>query len=407
MTETQANPETAYRLVLISPDADLASTVTNAFQASKAFELQVIAKPAAEAEDVLRSLEPRILIIDLGSGGPDDLEALGACADALGAPVPTIVIAERCESALVRRMMQLRISDFIVKPVAVADLIRTCVQVLGSAGEAEKVEAEIRTFLPAAGGVGTTTLVLEAASLLNNKGLGDGKGTCVVDLNFQHGSCADYLDIDPQFDVDEIENNPERLDRQLLEVMLSTHDSGLNVIAAPHQPSELRSFKPEVVIRLLDLVSSYFENVVIDMPRIWFPWTETVLRGSDKLYVVADMTVPCIRNAERLVRAIERQVAPEAKPGVIVNRFEQKMFDGGLKRADLDGVLKDSFLGGVSNNYPLVREAVDRGVPLQSVKPNSNISTDLAAILFADQAAEAREKKSFLGFLSKKPKRAA
>ena len=194
---------------------------------------------------------------------------------------------------------------------------------LGKAEDKGPVEAEIRTFLPAAGGVGATTLALQAASLLHKKGLAAGKGTCVVDLNFQHGSCADYLDIDPQFEIDEIENNPERLDRQLLEVMLSKHASGLNVVAAPHQPSEMRSFKPEVVVRLLDLVSAHFENVVIDMPRIWFPWTETVLLGSNKLYVVADMTVPCIRNAERLVESIHRQIGEQANTGVIVNRYEK------------------------------------------------------------------------------------
>ena len=94
--------------------------------------------------------------------------------------------------------------------------------------------------------------------------------TCLVDLNFQQGACADYLDLEPRLDLKEIEPRPERLDRQLLEVMTSYHASGLAVIAAPNQPAEMRSFDPDMVTRLLDLVSSHFDHVVIDMPRTWF-----------------------------------------------------------------------------------------------------------------------------------------
>jgi len=407
MTIIPSQPDFAHRLVLVSPDAEMVQSISSAFKVSHALELQVLAMAPSDAIAALGDVEAKLAIIDLGAGATEDHDALAQLVAGLAPNTPVVVLADTCDADLVRHMMRLKIADFLTKPVGSKDLVRTCLQALGNAGDKGHIEAEIRTFLPAAGGVGATTLALQAASLLNRRGLGDGKGTCVVDLNFQHGSCADYLDIEPQFEIDEIENNPERLDRQLLEVMLSKHDSGLNVIAAPHQPAEMRSFQPEVVIRLLDLVSAHFENVVIDMPRIWFPWTETVLLGSNRLYVVADMTVPCIRNAERLVDSIQRQVGEEAQPGVIVNRYEEKMFDGGLKRSDLEDVLKGAFLGGVSNNYPLVREAVDKGAPLEDIKPNSNISADLSAILFAGEEVAEGKKKSLLNFFSRKNKRAA
>ena len=56
-----------------------------------------------------------------------------------------------------------------------------------------------------------------------------GRGRALIDLT---GACADYLDIEPRLNLNEIEPRPERLDRQLLEVMLSHHPSGLAVIAA-------------------------------------------------------------------------------------------------------------------------------------------------------------------------------
>ena len=158
----------------------------------------------------------------------------------------------------------------------------------------------------------------------------------------------------------------------------------------------MRSFNADVVVRMLDLVSAYFDNVVIDMPRTWFPWTETVLLGSNKLYLVTEMTVPCLRHTQRLIQAIYETVGKEVKPNVIVNRFEQRMFENGVKQADVEEILGDHFVGGISNNYGLVREAVVRGVPLHEVDANANVINDLKRIVLPEEAVAAPKKRSLL-----------
>jgi pilus assembly protein CpaE len=160
----------------------------------------------------------------------------------------------------------------------------------------------------------------------------------------------------------------------------------------------MRSFNTDVVVRMLDLVSAYFDNVVIDMPRTWFPWTETVLLGSNKLYIVAEMTVPCLRHTQRLIQAVYETAGKEVKPNVIVNRFEQRMFDTGIKQADVQEILGEHFVGGISNNYRLVREAVDRGVPLHEIDPNANVVNDLKRIILPEEAvAVAKKSRSLFG----------
>ena len=206
-------------------------------------------------------------------------------------------------------------------------------------------EAQIYTFLPAAGGVGVTTLAIQTALLLLNSGQRGEASTCLVDLDFQHGACADYLDLEPRLDLDEIEPRPERLDRQLLEVMLSHHRLGPCVLAAPNRPAEMRSFDPDVVTRLLDLVSSHFDYVVIDMPRTWFSWTDSVLLGSNRLFIVTEMTVPGLRHAKQLVHGDPRAAGRRAEAEVIVNRFEQRMFGPGLRKPDVEQALGDAFAG--------------------------------------------------------------
>jgi pilus assembly protein CpaE len=210
----------------------------------------------------------------------------------------------------------------------------------------------------------------------------------LVDLNFQHGAVADYLDLEPRLNLAEIEPRPDRLDRQLLEVMLSYHASGLAVVAAPNQPAEMRSFDPDVVTRLLDLVSTNFDYVVFDMPRTWFSWTDSVLLGSNKLYIVSETTVPSLRQARQLVAAIRERLGEGPHPQVIVNRFAQRMFSSGLRRSDLEQTLGEAFAAAIPNDYALVREAIDRGVPLDEVKPGNKVTAQLKKLVVDSAAAK-------------------
>jgi pilus assembly protein CpaE len=371
-------------IVLVSTDKNLAQEIKTAFSAFETTELATIAKPVAELGNELHGIEHGVAIIDLDSRKLDELESLQRVMRRLEGGMPVIVVGQEFDSATARVMMQLRVSDFLVKPISTADLVRSCVRALKGT-EAAASESQVLTFMPVAGGVGNTTIALETAFLLHNSAV-RGASTCVVDLNFQQGVCAEYLDLEPRFDITEIENQPERLDRRLLDVMLSKHESGLSVLAAPVQPTEMRSFNADVVIRMLDLVSAYFDNVVIDMPRTWFPWTEAVLLGSDRLFLVTEMTVPCLRHTQRLIKAIEQSVGKQIKPSVIANRFEKRAFENGIRQADVEEILGDHFVGGISNNYRLVREAVDRGVPLHSIDKNSNVVNDLKRIILPGEA---------------------
>ena len=387
------NPSKSKRIVLVSADRAFVQDMRSAFAASDKIELVTVEAKITDLRGEIQEADCGAVIVDMDASRLEEIEALQRTMRRLDGIVPVVVVTQEFNAAAVRILVQLQVADFLVKPITIADLVRSCIRALQGPGRAENADSQIYTFMPAAGGVGNTTLALQTAFELHNS-ISRPASTCVVDLNFQQGSCAEYLDLEPLFDITEIENQPERLDRQLLDVMLSKHDSGLCVLAAPTQPAEMRSFNTDVVVRMLDLVSAYFDNVVIDLPRTWFPWTQTVLLGSNKLYVVAEMTVPCLRHTQRLIKAIHETVGKEVQPQVIINRFEPRRFENGVREADVEEVLGGHFAGGIANNYKLVREAVDRGVPLQTIDPNANVIQDLKRIVLPEEAATVTRKKS-------------
>jgi pilus assembly protein CpaE len=112
-----------------------------------------------------------------------------------------------------------------------------------------------------------------------------------------------------------------------------------------------------------------------------------VLLGSNKLFIVSETTVPSLRHAKQLVAAIKERLGDGPNPQVIVNRFEHRMFSSGLRRSDLEQTLGDSFVAAIPNDYALVREAIDRGVPLDEVKPGNKVTAQLKKLV-VDSAAD-------------------
>ena len=366
--------------MVVTADAEFERAARETFTLAAEIELTVLSGTLAANEERVDP-EATVAVVDLDTTSLQDLAALQRLTARLSGRPPVVAVIPSFDQETVRQLVQMRIADFLVKPVPPVDLVRTCARVVERPAQAEHNEAEIFTFLPAVGGAGVTTLAIQTALLLLDSGNKTRPSTCLVDLDFQHGACTDYLDLEPRLDLKEIEPRPERLDRQLLEVMLSYHASGLAVIAAPNRPAEMRSFDPDVVTRLLDLVSSHFTYVVIDMPRTWFSWTDSVLLGSNRLFIVSEMSVPGLRHAKQLVAAIRERLGDGPRPQVVVNRFEQRLFGAGLRRADVEQALGEDFATTIANDYRLVREAIDRGVPLEEVKKGNKITLQLKKLI--------------------------
>jgi pilus assembly protein CpaE len=376
-------------VVVLTADAGFEEQTRLTFGASPQIALTVVPGTIEGAEERLVLDEATVAVIDFDANAAGEMQALERLMARIGTWPPVIAVTQSFDENVARTLIQMRVADFMVKPVSPVELVRTCARVAkGPATTTETTEAQIYTFLPAVGGAGVTTLAVQTAMMLLNSGQRGKSLTCLVDLDFQHGACADYLDLEPRLNLGEIEPRPERLDRQLLEVMLSHHPSGLAVIAAPNRPAEMRSFDPDVVTRLLDLVSSNFDYVVFDMPRTWFSWTDSVLLGSNKLFIISEMTVPGLRHAKQLVEAIHERLGDSPKPQVIVNRFEQKLFSSGLRKTDIEQVLGESFAACIPNHYGLVREAIDRGVPLDEIKPGNKITMQLKKLMLPQASAK-------------------
>ncbi len=375
-------------ICIITLDTALRDAAKSAIEAARLGNAIVIDAAITDPVDPAIIESANLVIVDIDATRSEHLLALQRLMIKVAGRAPVIVLTDAFDDVVGRWFLQIRVGDFLRKPMRKDDLMRACIKVLRDAQPVTGTHACVTMFMPACGGVGATTLAIETAMQQLLAGMPAGETVCLVDLDLGGNACAEALDIAPQLDLAEMGGSGERLDGQLLEVMLSRHASGLSLLSAQGRPGESCDVNPAVIGRLLDVVAARFDHLVIDVPRAWAPYTDDILAGADRIFIVTDMTVPGLRAARRLNERIRERGVAASEPKIIVNRFQTGLlFGNGLRRADVERALGVSFAGPVANNYQLVREAIDRGVALESVKSGNNVTTDLKRIIFAAQAA--------------------
>ncbi|MGE0611574.1 MAG: CpaE family protein [Hyphomicrobiales bacterium] len=385
--KSASNDDAPARVALITGDAAFARGLGEAFSRAGRFDFRALPGPVARIDEgSLKGISPSVLLVEVD---PRDSSALGALEGLIrgaASRLPVIVISAALAAETVRGLLRMQVADWVPKSSPVNELMRACERaLLPENANRRGSDAVFYSFLPSAGGVGNTTLAIQTAFLLARKWQ-QFQSTCLIDMDFQAGAIADYLDLEPNLQLDEISSDPERLDEHLLEVMLSRHPSGLAVLAARNALREYDASGGALIGQLLDMASAKFDHVVVDLPRVWLPWTETVLRGSDKVFVVTEMTVPGLRQARRLIDAVKSRCGDDLHASVLVNRCRKRMFGGGvnaLRQSDAEQMLGPRLGGFIAEDYRLVREAIDRGVPLSEVRKGNAVEKDLGAAIFA------------------------
>jgi len=108
-------------------------------------------------------------------------------------------------------------------PQEILDIISRTSRTEIRPGRDQQVRPAIVAFVPSGGGVGNATLAIETVMQIKLDKQARGRRVCLLDLDLQASHICDYLDIEPRLQIQEIIQNPDRLDAQLLDLFVSRH----------------------------------------------------------------------------------------------------------------------------------------------------------------------------------------
>ncbi len=234
----------------------------------------------------------------------------------------------------------------------------------------------------ACGGAGATSLAVQMAFRLatqKHKTLPFTPRIALLELDFENSVLQQYLDVIPRVRVDYFADDPSRVDADLTEAWMIPTPFGFSVFSAPAVLDGNNLVNPQTVLAFLDNVSGLYDYIIIDVPRIWMPWTHAALGAADKLAVVTELSVPSLHQAYARAAALMEAIEPLDKIDFIVNKYERRSFRSSLKIKDAEKALGP--VETVTLCAEHVREAMNRGEPVGATHPESRFTKDVNGIV--------------------------
>lgn len=235
------------------------------------------------------------------------------------------------------------------------------------------------SFVPSAGGVGNTTLALEAAVYLKTNKKTQQRKICVVDLDFQTSHVCDYLDSEPRLRIAEFSGVPERLDDHLFESFTTRHSSGIDVFAAPRSKFSSDNLNIDALDALFNMIAKRYDLVFIDHPLTWFSWTSQVIAASDAAIVIGLNTIPCLRQISETLALIRSSGSTALQIGIVLNRCERTLFGSVARRKYVHRALADEQVFFVTLR-PEAVESVNMGLPMMLGASAGKLRKEYAAL---------------------------
>jgi pilus assembly protein CpaE len=237
-------------------------------------------------------------------------------------------------------------------------------------------QAQVFTVSSATGGCGKTFLATNMALFLARH---TAKRVVLVDLDLQFGEVSTALRLRPNYTIyDALAREGDDFDfGDHLDEFLVGHEGGFSVLAAPKDPAEADRIGPADVTRILDVLRSHCDYLVVDTPAAL---TEIVLAAfdvSEQLFSLATVDLPSVRNLGVFLQTLEKLRIPADNISLILNKAER---DVGL---DI-GQITRLFPQGFKAILPYAREvsrSINMGMPVLASDPTAEVSRKLAACL--------------------------
>ncbi len=359
--------------------------------------------------EIVEQTKPAVALVSLDADPQRGL----ACVAQVTMAVPTcavMVVSKSQEGSLILQAMRNGAKEFLAAPLKLDDFMAALdrmQQVSGGGREGKSKANRVITLVGASGGVGCTALAVNLGCTL---AANTANSVAIIDLDLALGDADVWLDIIPDYTIQDVADNITRLDYSMLKRSLTQHSSKAFLLPRPVHLESRPPLGAEQLQRVVALLKATFSHLIIDVSKSFSALDVAAMEVSDDIYIVTQLDLPCLRNVVRMNAFLDEQGFGE-KVKVIVNRAGLGEAQISLNKA-LETIGREVF-GQIPNEYNVVVESRNNGVPFVTEHPKSKITRAIQQLavkidegtqVAAPEAAPDKPKKSnsIFSFLGKK-----
>jgi pilus assembly protein CpaE len=306
-------------VALLGPDEHRRGVVAAALRTHPKIRFKEFATYPPRLGDLPQALsvQYQAIIVDVDS----DPEYAHKLIVALCASGRTYVMAysAQADAKAVVRYMHAGVREFFAFPLDPSEITAALDRAAAHQPRKEdmsKLPGKLMVFLGAKGGCGVTTLCANFALALAQESGGD---TMLIDLGLPLGDVAINLGLSTEFSLLAALQNPDRLDANMLQTLVTPHDSGLSVLAAPTELPD-KPVVAEGLDKLIEVARERYDYVVVDAGSRVDLMDSGLFQPSSIVYLVTQVGITEMRNTNRLM--LKYFMRRESNLQLVINRYK-------------------------------------------------------------------------------------
>jgi pilus assembly protein CpaE len=360
-------------IVLVDGDGSVRKMLKTQLDKMENVKLVSESKQIDQAFESVRRIKPDILILEL----PKDATITLRWTERVKVEFPetAIFVSSAVKTPeLIISSMRAGAQEFLNRPIDPDELKKAIEKVLITK---EKIKAQtpergkIISLFSKKGGLGVTTLAVNLGVALSQMAE---KKAALIDLDLQLGDMTSFLNLSPEYSIIDVCDKNGGVDEVKLQSCMTRHQSGVFVLAEPKNPAESENISPSQINQILRHLKSMFSYVIVDTPHILDSKTLEAFELSDHIILVTVPNISSIRATEKALGVFRDLGYAPDKVRVIVNRVGKK---DQVKAEEIEETINYPVSWVIPNNYPVVIEAINTGVPLLNHKGSSNVAKSI------------------------------
>ena len=362
--------------VLIADDmVELRSNVRRMLSSQ---EGMMIVGESGDGEEALRhckELQPHVVLMDINMPKLDGMKVTETLSKE-HPEIQVVIMSIQSEQEYFRRAMKVGAKDFLTKPFSTSDLVDAITNVYNKwikdrpeYNKVEVVKSKVITLFATKGGVGRTTLAVNLASSLSQKG----KRTLLIDGSLQFGDVGIALNMNSSKNIYNALEKSGVIDLNQLEKNIQIHQpTGLEVLLAPSDPAFAEALKGTHIKQVLELLSGSYRYIVVDTPPHIQEVELALFDRTDLLLLVATLEISSLKNTKLCLKTLSDIKYETAKIKLLLNKDIPNV---GISAKEIEDKLAIPMFGVVPMDSETVQLSLNQGEPFVVKSLDSRLTT--------------------------------
>ncbi|MFN0198056.1 MAG: pilus assembly protein CpaE [Planctomycetaceae bacterium] len=364
--------KSVFRLALVDPNDGTRSILKKMLLGVDIVWLEAESSRYEFFPDVVMQTQPDIALIALDSSPEAGLHLVSKIVHDLP-HCCVLVISSSQEGSLILQAIRNGAKEFLNSPLKIDDFLAAIDRIRsqrgGHDGETQAKVSQVITVCGVSGGVGCTSMGVNLACTFTQD---DTNSVVIIDLDLAMGDADVWLDIIPDYTIQDVAENITRLDYSLLKRSLTKHDTGVCLLPRPVEMEDRAPITPDELKRVVSLLKSTFSHLVLDISKSYNPLDMAALEIADSILLVTQLDLPCLRNVVRLLQFFERYEKLIQKVKVVVNRHGLDDTQISMTKA-METIGREIFFQ-IPNDYRTMIESRNNGIPLIMQAPKAKLT---------------------------------